>query len=157
MRIWQTLLCLALAASALGCEVSGVHTDASTPTSPGGVPAEPVVNIGGTWVGTLESANMAPIPISMVVVQFGNCVDGSWRSAGGEWTGGISGLAGTNSYTGQMSFERPSGSGGSCLARAEVSGDVGSDTLSWTGAGPAPLGPCTGDLPRSIVVNLRRQ
>jgi hypothetical protein len=93
----------------------------------------------------------------MVVVQFADCVDGSWRSSPG-WTGAISGFASTDSFSGQISFERPSvGGDGGCLAIGTVAGPVGSETLTWTVAGLTAVGQCAGELPRSMVLTMRRQ
>jgi hypothetical protein len=91
----------------------------------------------------------------MVVVQFADCVDGSWRSADGDWTGAISGFARKDAFSGQITFERRSGGG--CLASGNVGGDVGSDTLRWTGIGATPIGQCAGSIPQSIVLTMRRQ
>jgi hypothetical protein len=142
--------------AALGCGRSSVsQPTTSNPTAPTAPSGEPVVNVAGNWVGTLESANLGAQPISMVVTQFGNCVDGSWRSADGEWSGAISGFALKDSYSGQISVERRSGGG--CLAAGNVAGEVMTDTLRWTGTGATPIGPCTGDLPQQIVITMRRQ
>jgi hypothetical protein len=148
--------CIFMTLSALACGSSGTDRP-TTPSAPSPAPApgEPVVDIAGNWVGTMESANFGVQTMSMVVVQLSNCVDGSWKSADGEWSGAISGLAGKDSFSGDISFERRSGGG--CLATGSVTGGVGSGTLQWTSSGATPLGPCTGDLPRSIVIAMRRQ
>jgi hypothetical protein len=141
--------------SALGCQGSGQDSPTTNPTSPGAPPSEDVVNVAGNWVGTLESTNIAAQTISMVVVQFGNCVDGSWKSADGDWTGAISGFAMKDSFSGQITFERRSSGG--CLASGSVAGEVASGTLRWTGAGATPIGQCAGNIPQSIVISMRRQ
>ena len=142
-----------IAVAALGCSTDDAPTS-TTPTSPTAPPAD-VVNIAGNWVGTIESANIPPQTISMVVVQFADCVDGSWRSTDGDWTGAISGFARKDSFSGQITFERRSNGG--CLASGNVGGDVGSDTLRWMSVGATPIGVCAGSVPQSFVVNLRRQ
>jgi hypothetical protein len=109
------------------------------------------VNIAGNWVGTLESSNLPAQSISMTVVQLANCVDGAWISSGQSSRGAISGFALKDSFTGQLSFER-----GQCSAIGNVTGEVGSDTLRWTGA-ITPIGTCAEPLPQSIVVTMRRQ
>jgi hypothetical protein len=111
--------------------------------------------MAGNWVGTLESANTAPITLSMVIVQFADCVDGSWRSADGDWSGAISGFARTDAFSGQITFERRSNGG--CLASGNIGGDVGSDTLRWISVGATALGDCPGTLPQSITLTMRRQ
>jgi hypothetical protein len=143
-----------IAMPALGCQ-SSQDSPTTTPTSPGASPSADVVNVAGNWVGTLESTNIAAQTISMVVVQFGNCVDGSWKSADGDWTGAMSGFAMKDSFSGQITFERRSNGG--CLASGNVGGDVGSDTLRWTGIGATPIGQCAGNIPQSIVISMRRQ
>ena len=87
----------------------------------------------------------------MTVVQFSNCVDGTWISSGQDSRGAISGFAGKDSFSGQLSFER-----GRCSAIGDVTGEVGSETLRWTGS-VTPLGPCAEALPQSIVITMRRQ
>jgi hypothetical protein len=91
----------------------------------------------------------------MVVVQFADCVDGSWKSADGDWSGAISGFARADAFSGQITFERRSNGG--CLASGNIGGDVGSDTLRWISVGATPLGTCSGTLPQSIVLTMRRQ
>ena len=150
---WRIACAVIIAMSALSCQESGQESPATNPSSP--APSGDVVNVAGNWVGTLESANVAVQTISMVVVQFADCVDGSWKSADGDWTGAISGFARSDSFSGQITFERRSGGG--CLASGNVGGDVGSDTLRWTGIGAAPIGQCAGNIPQSIVITMRRQ
>jgi len=142
-----------IAAAALGCSTDDPPTS-TTPTSPTTPPVD-VVNIAGNWVGTIESANLPPQTISMVVVQFADCVDGSWKSADGDWSGAISGFARKDSFSGQITFERRSNGG--CLASGNVGGDVGSDTVRWISVGATPISPCAGSVPQSFVVNMRRQ
>ena len=116
------------------------------------------VNLAGNWVGTFESANHGTQSITMLVVQFDNCVDGSWRSTSGDWSGAISGFAGRDFYTGQISLERPASSpDGACQAIGNVTGEAGSTTLRWTGTGLTASRPCAGELPQSIVITMRRQ
>ena len=62
--------------------------------------------MAGRWRGTIQSANFPPRAITLVAVQLFDCVDGAWQSDDGEWTGAISGLATTNSFSGQVSIER---------------------------------------------------
>jgi hypothetical protein len=159
LRTGRLLICGILALSTLACKASSpLPPVVSGPTSPTPVSNEPVVNIAGNWVGTFESANLGTQTIAMVVVQSANCVDGSWKSSTNDWTGAISGFAGKDSYSGQMSLERPGSiASGGCLAIGNISGEVGSDTLRWTGTGVTPMGQCIGDLPRSIVITMRRQ
>jgi hypothetical protein len=144
---------LLLAAMGIGCS-SGSSADPppthSGPTAPPPGPVEPSVNIAGNWTGTLES-NLGSQSISMTVVQLANCVDGTWISSGQDSRGAISGFAGTTSFTGQLSLER-----GRCSAIGTVTGEVGADTLRWSGSDMKPLGPCSDPLPQSIVVTMRR-
>ena len=143
-----------IAIASLSCGGSADTPSSGSPTSPTAPPAD-VVNLAGNWVGTIESANLPPQTISMVVVQFADCVDGSWRSSDGDWTGAISGFARKDSFSGQITFERRSNGG--CLATGNVGGDAGSDTLRWIGVGATPIGQCAGNIPQSIVINMRRQ
>jgi hypothetical protein len=146
------LICLVLSAAACS---SGASTSAppphQNPTAPSPAPTEPSVNVAGAWSGTLES-NLGTQSIAMTVVQLANCVDGTWISSGQESRGAISGFAGTASFTGQLSFER-----GRCSAIGTITGEVGAETLRWTGTDMKPIGPCSDPLPQSIVVTMRRQ
>jgi hypothetical protein len=138
-----------------GC--GGSEPAAPTQPSPGpGIEVPPdVVNMNGTWAGTLESADQGVQQITLTVTQFANCVDGAWRSNSSDTRGALSGFAGKDSYTGLLSFEV-----GSCLSVVEITGNVGADTLRLTG-GPvtksAGSGACANPLPQSIVLSLRRQ
>lgn len=149
------LVCLVITLLTAGCSSGGSGDDPppthSGPTAPPPGPVEPSVNIAGNWTGTLES-NLGSQAISMVVVQLANCVDGTWTSSGQSSRGAISGFAGTDSFAGQLSFER-----GQCSAIGTVAGEVGADTLRWTGSDLKPIGPCSEPLPQSIVVTMRRQ
>jgi len=156
IELWRRralLACLALSAILCGCGGSSPESQApSNPTAPAVVPADGSVNIAGTWVGTFESSNLGVQTITLTVVQFANCVDGTWSSSAQDSRGAISGFAGKDSFAGQMSFER-----GRCAAVGNVTGEVGSDTLRWTGTGVTPLVPCADALPESIVISMRRQ
>jgi hypothetical protein len=93
----------------------------------------------------------------LIVSQGGNCVDGAWTSSTSDWTGAISGYAGTDSFAGQISFERLADGGGKCIAAGDIAGPVGSSMLRWTGTGLTAVGQCSGDLPQSLVITLQRQ
>ena len=152
---YAVLVCLLASAAVSGC--SGGESEPSepahpNPTAPADVPTEPSVNIAGTWIGTMESPNLGVQTITLTVVQVANCVDGTWISSGQAFRGAISGFAAKDSFSGQMSIER-----GRCSAVGNISGEVGSDTLRWTGGGVTPLAPCADPLPESIVISMRRQ
>jgi hypothetical protein len=152
---YTVLVCFLASAAVSGCGGGGSEPSAPAPpnpTAPADVPAEPSVNIAGTWVGTMESPNLGVQTITLTVVQFANCVDGSWISAGQDSRGAISGFAGKDSFSGQVSIER-----GRCSAVGNITGEVGSNTLRWTGGGVTPLAPCADGLPESIVISMRRQ
>jgi hypothetical protein len=145
------LCALVLAGASTACGSSS-----STPTSPGSAsPGGPFADLSGSWTGTLESANLSTRSITLTVVQSGNCVDGAWISSTSDWHGAISGLATADSFSGFLSFERSASGGGQCDATAPVSGAAGS-TLRFTADTLTAVGSCSGELPRSIVVTLRR-
>jgi hypothetical protein len=152
---WPIACAIIIALSALSCSGSSDDSPTTNPSTPGPGPGADVVNVSGNWVGTIESANLPPQTISLVVVQSADCVVGSWKSTDGDWTGAISGFARKDSFAGQITFERRSNGG--CLASGNVGGDVGSDTLRWIGVGATPIGQCAGSIPQSIVISLRRQ
>ena len=143
---------------ALGCGSSKPldPVSPSSPTSPGG-PTTPVVNMAGTWTGTVESSNFPTRAITLVIVQAFSCVDGDWKDAAGEWTGALSGLASTDSFAGQISFERSANAGGKCLASASISGQVVDDQIRWTAGPLTAIGTCNGDLPQNFLLSVKRQ
>jgi hypothetical protein len=150
VRTTAAAIALVLAAASFGCG-SGSPSNPSPAPPPG-----PVVNIAGNWSGTFESGNFSTRTITMTVVQGGNCVDGAWTSGASDWTGAISGFAGADSFSGQISIEAVTENGGRCTGVGETSGQVGTDTLRWTSTGFTAVGSCTGTLPKTIVVSLRR-
>jgi hypothetical protein len=145
---------LLLAGALTSCGSPAPTPSVSTPAP---APIGPVVNIAGTWTGTFASANFPTQTITMMVYQTTNCVDGAWSSGTSDWAGSISGYAGETSYSGLVSFERPSGSSGKCLASGNISGPVTGNTLHWTAASLTPIGTCAEGLPQSIVIDLQRQ
>src|SRR5439155_10278252 len=100
----------------------------SSPSAPSG---GPLVNIAGSWNGTMQSSNFPAHPLAMTVVQGGNCVDGAWRASAGDWTGAISGYARTDSFAGQISVEIVADSGDRCSGVGTTSGPVNGDSLRW--------------------------
>jgi hypothetical protein len=144
---------LSLAAVLTSC---GATAPTPAPSTPAPAPTGPVVNIAGTWTGTFASANLPTQTMTLMVYQATNCVDGAWSSGSSDWAGSISGYAGEASYSGLVSFERPSGGSGKCLASGTISGPVTGNTLHWTAASLTPVGACAGDLPQSIVIDLQR-
>jgi hypothetical protein len=145
------LLCV-LVSSCGGSSDSSSSTP-SNPSAPTGVPAD-IANMNGTWVGTFES-NLGVQQITLTVVQFSNCVDGTWRNAPQDLRGAISGFAAKDSFSGLFSFEQ-----GSCLGVVNVSGQVGADWIQLTGGAVTPSagsGACPNPLPQSTTLSLRRQ
>jgi hypothetical protein len=154
-RRYSAAIVLVLSALANGCGGSGDGSPTSpnpVPTGPG-VPAD-VADINGTWVGTLES-NLGIQQITLTVVQFANCVDGTYRSTSSNLRGAISGFAAKDSYAGLVSLEQ-----GACMGVVNVTGPVEGGTLTWTGGAVTPSagsGACSDPLPQSITLSLRRQ
>jgi hypothetical protein len=126
-----------------------------TPTTPSSPPLN-VVNLAGTWSGTLESANFPAKTVTLTVGQGGNCVDGAWTTASSDWTGAISGYAAADSFSGQFSFERTADGGGKCNAAGTIAGQAGTASLRWTSNDLSAVGSCTGDVPSMIVLTLTR-
>ena len=96
IRYVASIILLSLAGVAAGCGA----TAPTPPTVSAPAPTGPVVNIAGTWTGTMTSANLPTQSITMMVVQATNCVDGAWSSASSAWAGSISGYAGEASVLG---------------------------------------------------------
>jgi hypothetical protein len=120
-------------------------------------PPAPSVQIAGTWTGTLESSNFPPQPVTMVVVQADSCVDGTYANASNDWKGAISGFASTDSFSGQISFERTADGGGRCQAAGNISGAVEGDAFRWKAGALNAAGTCNGGLPQDVILSLRRQ
>jgi hypothetical protein len=154
----RLLLPLLLVLLPVGCG-SSQSTPTPAPTAPGPpvAPSSPVVNMAGTWTGTVTSANFPSRTITLVVSQGDSCVDGEWHDATLDWKGAISGFAAADSFSGQLSFERTAAGGGKCQAAGFVSGPVGDVMKLAAGDLSAPAGSCTGDLPQSLVISVRRQ
>jgi hypothetical protein len=83
-------------------------------------------------------------------------VDGAWITGDSNWHGAISGLASIDALPGFLSFERTAGGGGACDATAAINALITASTLQMTVDTLAPVGACTGDLPRHIVMTLHR-
>ncbi len=149
------MLCLLLLP--IGCGSSQPVTPTPTAPSPPVPPPSPVVNMAGTWTGTVQSANFPARTITLVVSQGDSCVDGEWHDTTLDWKGAISGFASADSFSGQISFERTAAGGGKCQAAGFVSGPVGSVMKLAAGDLSAPAGSCTGDLPQSLVLTVQRQ
>ena len=114
------------------------------------------MNLSGTWTGTLESANFPTLPITLVVVQSSDCVDGAWISSTGDWKGAISGFAIENAFGGSFSLERSANGGGQCEATGTVSGPASQSAIRMTATSLTPIGACVGDLPAGVVLTLQR-
>lgn len=134
----------------------GCGSSSSTP-SPAPTPPAAVVNLAGTWTGTLDVPDVPSRSVTLTVVQGGNCVDGSWVSVPAGWSGAISGFAGTDSYSGQVSFERADDQGGRCTATGTLVGPVSGNTLQWTVRDFAPITSCSGQPPKLLTFTLQRQ
>jgi hypothetical protein len=139
---------IALLGTACG---SSTPSSGPGPTAPGG----PFADLSGTWTGTFESVNFSTRNITLTVVQSGNCVDGAWINSGSDWHGAISGVATADSFSGFLSFERSASGGGQCDATGAVSGPAGS-TMRFTVDSLTPVGNCSGDLPKGVIVTLHR-
>jgi hypothetical protein len=145
---------LLLGAVLLGCAGGACGSSTTAPVI--ATPSGPVANLAGSWTGTFESANFPTRPVSMVVVQTTNCVDGAWITADSNWHGAISGLASIDALPGFVSFERTSGGGGACDATSAINATITANTLRLTAETLTPVGACSGDLPRQIVMTLHR-
>jgi hypothetical protein len=157
MEKWTRLPALFLAV-ALIFSCSGGGTTSSQPNPPAPTPPNPlpasVANLAGKWSGSLESSNLATRTISAEMIQSAiNCVDGAWATDPPEWAGAISGLTATGSFSGLISFEGTSG----CTGVANISGDVGADSLIWTSTGFSANNNCTQGTPQVVVIRLQRQ
>ena len=148
----RALLICGIAAGSLACGSTSSNGSGSPPA-----PQGPFANVAGTWVGTLETANFSTHTVTLTVAQGGNCVDGAWSSSASDWTGAISGYAGADSFSGQISFERLADDGGKCSAVGDIAGTVTDTAIRWKSAGLSAVGSCTGGLPQSLVLTLQRQ
>jgi hypothetical protein len=119
-------------------------------------PTQPAVDIAGNWVGTLESSNLPTRTIALTVVQADYCVDGAWSSTPSGWTGAISGVAGTEIYAGQISIEINGAGSQRCSGVATTSSPIGGATFVWVSSGFSAVGTCNTDLPRDVILRMRR-
>jgi hypothetical protein len=84
-------------------------------------------------------------------------VDGYWTSAGGEWTGGISGYAEAASFAGQFSVELLNDVGQRCNGVGDTQGPTDQQSIRWTSVGVfSNVVKCNGLMPQSIVLTLHR-
>jgi uncharacterized protein YceK len=147
-----------LAAIAIGVTVSGCSsvTTTESPMAPSTTtPAPTPFDIAGNWTGTFASSNLPTRTITMTIVQASSCVDGAWKDASGQWTGAISGLAGADVFSGQISFQRKADGGGACGAVANVQGSIGTDGIHWTTTDFTATQSCNGDLPQATAITLQ--
>ena len=93
-------------------------------------------NLAGNWSGTLASSTFATVPITMTLAQSGFSVTGAWTSTLPGWNGTVSGLADTDSFTGEVSV--PSslelggpGTSGHCMGTAMVNGSATAASIHW--------------------------
>jgi hypothetical protein len=96
------------------------------------------------------------MPITLVVAQSADCVDGAWISSTGDWKGAISGFAIEDAFGGAFSLERSANGGGQCQATGSVSGPASESATRMTATSLTPIGTCVGDLPTGIVLTLQR-
>jgi hypothetical protein len=157
-RVWL-LAAVPIAVALLGCG-SSTPTTPSTAASPTPVSPptpSPFPDINGNWTGTFQSTNLPARTIAVTIVQqSGFCIDGAWKDASSQWTGAISGIATSESFSGQMSFERTADGGGKCTAYANVEGPIDAGSIHWKAGAFTMYGSCDGDLPQSVIVTLQR-
>jgi hypothetical protein len=152
LRLLPSLLLVLLP---LACGGPGTAPSPTPPVPPTDLP--PVANMAGNWTGTVESDNFPARPITLVVVQAYNCVDGEWKDANGGWKGAISGLTSADSFSGQISLERSADGGGKCIASGTIAGPVDGDTIRWTADPLSAVGDCNGGLPQRLILSVKRQ
>jgi hypothetical protein len=133
------------------------HGALSASTAPPPRPSASFVNIAGVWTGTLESSNLPTRSVTVTFFQDGACVDAYWTSAGGEWTGGISGYADAASFAGQLSVELLNDVGQRCNGVGDTQGVTEQKSIRWTSVGVfSNVIKCNGLMPQSIVLTLHR-
>jgi len=111
---------------------------------------------GGHLGGHDRVLEPRPQPITLTAVQSANCVDGAWRSDDGRWLGAISGLATGDAYVGQISLV-PADDRERCEGVANVDGPITATSLRWTAAALEIRGTCQRELPRGLVITLRKR
>ena len=151
--------CLVLAILGGACggksDAPSSPTPAPTPTpSPTPSPGA-VLNMAGTWSGTLELSGSPARSVSMLIVQTIDCVDGAYHTDGNEWTGAISGYATATAFNGVLSFQRADDGQGKCSGTGTSDASLTGDTLTFTASGF--IGSCPDGLPQAVTLTLRRQ
>jgi hypothetical protein len=154
-RLVRTFAALLLV-STMGLGCGSTPPTAASPSNPQPSPAVPAVNFAGSWSGTLESSNFPTRTVTMTVVQDGACVDGVWQTDPPAWTGAISGYAGPDSFSGQISVEMVTNSGEKCSGVGDTNGHVDTQALRWTSAGFFSVAIRCNPLPQSVVLTLHR-
>jgi hypothetical protein len=114
-----------------------------------------VINMAGTWSGTLQLPGAAVRNVSMLIVQTVDCVDGAFHTDANEWIGAISGYATRTAFSGVMSLQKADDGQGKCTGNGATEASLTGDTLSFTAGNFT--GDCPGGLPASLTLTLRRQ
>lgn len=136
----------------LVCVVLSACSDSATgPSSAGSV-----VDIAGSWSGTLASANNPTEPIVVELSQSGTNVSGTWRGTTLTWNGEVSGTVEGASFSGRFTFTGTASDDSVCTGAADVSGSAGSTALSWTSSIGVVGAACAAPLPAALRLELRR-
>jgi hypothetical protein len=123
----------------------------SSPTAPS------VVNLAGTWSGTMQYTQSPSGPaaqfvqgVSMSLSQSGNTINGTWTTTSGTARNGtVGGTVTSNSFSGSFTYGDLSVISTPCTGTLAVSGSASSSNLMWTS--PTVVENCT-DPPVSITI-----
>jgi hypothetical protein len=128
-------------------------------------PAAPSpANVAGTWLGTMQYTAM-PIgggtltqfeqPISISLTQSGTAVSGTWTTTNGHArNGAVGGTTTTTSFSGSLTYNTTSTTGGQCTGTIAVSGSAGGNSLTWTS--PIIIENCTDPLTNITITAVRQ-
>jgi len=139
------------------CLVVSVAACGGNSTAPSAVSGGTVIDIAGTWNGTIASSNNTTAQLKMVLTQSGPDVTGTWLSTSVSWAGQISGTVHAASFDGQFKFSGTASDGTVCTGTANVAGPVSGSTMTWTSSNGVVGGACPAPLPVGLQIVVQRQ
>lgn len=148
-------LLAALAAAAITAAVAASCSGASMPAmdpappAPGSYP-----QLAGRWTGTLESTQFDTRPVTMLLSQSADCVDGAWQTTTSpDWQGAVSGFARPGSFAGFLIFNGDLAGSGLCAVLGNISGETTDNSITWK---ISMSGDCPGGVSQTVTFRLHR-
>jgi len=147
-------LSAALAAAAITAAVAAGCTSASMPATAPAPPPGSYPQLAGRWTGTLESTQFDTRPVTMLLSQSADCVDGAWQTTTSpDWQGAVSGFARPGSFAGFLIFNGDLAGSGLCAALGNISGETTDNSITWK---ISMSGDCPGGVSQTVTFRLHR-